>query len=211
MKTILYLGIEKPDFEENVRLIHFPIIKTIPRPENEYMKAFDQFLSYGHIIFTSKTSVDLFFKILKNFSFSKDEIQQKQYIVVGKATAQRLNTYGINQPLIAKNETAEGLIELLKTLSLKNCYIFWPHSALSRNILPDFFLENNLKFEDCIIYDTIPFLPKSLPDLAEIDEIVFTSPSTVDAFLKFFPDQKLNQILTPIGPVTKLRLEKSFA
>jgi uroporphyrinogen-III synthase len=210
MKRVLYLGIDKPVAEKNVQLIHFPIIKTIPRSFVESKKPFEQFLKYTHIIFTSKTSVKIYFQILSNLAFPKKDIQTKQYITVGKATANALNQHGIHNIKIAENETAEGIVELLKNLNLRNPHFFWPHSALSRNTLPQYFEYNHLKYTHCILYDTIANLPQTLPDLSQIDEIIFTSPSTVDAFLQFFKNPQPHNILTPIGPITKSKLENKF-
>lgn len=210
LKNVLYLGIEKPfkEYPKEINLIHYPIIKIIPRSKISYHDSFSHFLNFTHIIFTSKTAVHLFFEYLADYSFSQDDMRNKQYIVVGKATAHKLKEMGIDHGIVAQNETAEGVVDLLKTLPLKNCFIFWPHSSLSRNVLPQFFIEKSLRFESCILYDTVPHLIEPRPDLTLVDEIIFTSPSTVDAFLTFYPNIPSNKILTPIGPITKTRLEK---
>lgn len=218
MKTILYLGIDPPTGthskfiydKKNSHLIHYPIIKTVTSKKSELLKAFKNFLKFTHIIFTSKTTVKIFFEILENLSFSFDEISAKQYIVVGKSTAHALKEYGIMASKVAKEETATGIVTLLKCLDLTNSFIFFPHSKLSRKTLVSFFLEENLNFEESQFYTTIPFKFGPLPDLSTVDEIVFTSPSTVDAFLTFFKKFPPNKILTSIGPVTNLRLENKL-
>jgi len=217
-KKILYLGIDPPIKadskyifdKENSQLIHYPIIKTVPSKKFNLFLAFKNFLQFTHIIFTSKTTVRIFFETLKELSFSFEEISQKQYIVVGKSTAHVLKEYDITPTWIAEEETATGIVALLKNLNLKNSFIFFPHSKLSRNTIITFLLNENLKFEESYFYDTIPFKSGPLPDLKTVDEIVFTSPSTVDAFLTFFKTLPQNKILTPIGPVTNLRLEKKL-
>jgi len=218
MKTVLYLGIKKPDLsskfifdQEKTHLIHYPIIKTMPRPKKDSKDSLKYFLDFTHIIFTSKTSVNLIFDYLTSFSFPQHLIQQKQYIAVGSNTAKQLYKLGIKNVLVGNPETAEGVVDLLNTLPLKNSFFFWPHSSLSRNTLSNFFLINSLRYNECILYDTIPFLTDPLPDFSEVDEIVFTSPSTIDAFLLFFETLPLNKVLTPIGPVTKAALEKKFS
>ena len=219
MKTILYLGIDPPTCtyskyiydKNNSNLIHYPIIKTVPSTNTKLLKAFKNFLKFTHIIFTSKTTVKVFFETLKDLPFSFEDISNKQYIVVGKSTAHALAEHGIIASGVAKEETAKGLVTLLKSLDLtKNTFIFFPHSKLSRKTLVTYFLEENLKFVESIFYTTIPFKSVPLPDLLTIDEIVFTSPSTVDAFLTFFKALPKNKILTPIGPVTNLSLGKNL-
>jgi len=187
MRTLLYLGLEKPELNDTeINLIHYPIIQIIPKPPHECFLSFSKLPQFTHFIFTSKTSVSIFFKYLAIFSYFLADLREKQFIAVGQATAKSIKTYGIEKVLIAQNETAEGIVDLLKTMDLKNCYIFWPHSALSRDVIHTFLSKKRLKFEACVLYDTAPFLPKPLPDLNEVDEIVFTSPSTVSAFLKNF-------------------------
>ena len=217
-KKILYLGIDPPIEvhskyifdKENSELIHYPIIKTVPLKKSDLFLAFKNFLHFTHIIFTSKTTVRIFFETLKDLPFSFKEISQKQYIVVGKSTAHALKEHAIAPKWIAEEETAAGIVALLKSLNLTSSFIFFPHSKLSRNTIITFLLNENLKFEESEFYDTIPFKSGPLPDLKMVDEIVFTSPSTVDAFLTFFKTLPQNKILTPIGPVTNLRLEKNL-
>ena len=218
MKTVLYLGLDEPDLSskfihdpKEIDLIHYPIIKIIPRSKNDCHDVLKNFLEFSHIIFTSKTSVNIVFDYLEYYSYPKNLIEQKQYIAVGANTAKQLEKQGIKNVLVAVQETAEGVIDMLKTLNLKDSYIFWPHSSLSRNTLSEYLLNENLKHKECIFYDTVPFLTEPLPCLSKVDEIVFTSPSTVDAFLSFYKALPLNKILTPIGPITKAALEKKFS
>ena len=58
----------------------------------------------------------------------------------------------------------------------------------------------------CPIYDTRTVQPKVVPDLTKVDEIVFTSPSTVKAFLDVFSEIPQDKKLTTIGPVTEQAL-----
>ncbi len=205
MKKKLYVGIDCPD-SINEYMIHYPVIKIIPRPKEKCLPFLSRFLSFTHFIFTSKSSVRIFFDYLRDFSYSNEEINQKIFVAVGKKTALSLQNFGVKIVKTADDETAEGVIALLKNMDLKTSFIFWPHSALSRPVLTDFFFRENLKFETCIFYDTVPHLNKPLPELETIDEIFFTSPSTVDAFFLFFTTFPKNIKLNAIGPITKEHL-----
>lgn len=189
---VLYLGLNPPPPNPKKKIIHFPIIKIIPRPKEDYDMS-----KYTHLIFTSQSSVEIFCNNVPHF-----EIKDKCFIAVGQATANSLKKHHLPVHKIPKMETAEGIIAELQNLDMTNAFVFWPRSALARPVLGNYFKEKNIKFCDCILYDTVTHQPGPLPDLEFFKEIIFTSPSTVDAFKQLygrFPDKKLSCI----GPITK--------
>lgn len=210
MQRILYLGLRAPT---KAHLVHFPIIKTTPRSphEPEIQRAFHRIREYTHLLFTSQTSVEIFFSFLPQFDINTKELKDKCWITVGKSTARLLRQNGFEVNISPEIETAEGVVEELKKIPLKNAYLFWPRSALARPILNDFFnLErfnlHGIRFLDCIFYDTHTHQPGPLPDLNLFDEISFTSPSTVNAFFELFDEPPKHLKLTAIGPITLSRL-----
>ena len=104
--------------------------------------------------------------------------------------------------VIPKAETAEGIIQELDKQDLENVHFFWPHSALSRPVLSEYFTLKNHPFDEIVLYDTLPQKPGPLPSEEAFDQIIFTSPSTVDAFLKLFGKFPEGKVLKAIGPVT---------
>jgi len=102
------------------------------------------------------------------------------------------------------------MVSLIESLPLDNVYFFWPHSALSRPILSNFLKRKQLRFKECVLYDTM-MNPAVRPiNLEGVDEIHFTSPSTVEAFKKLFGALPKNKILRAIGPITEEHLIKSM-
>lgn len=186
--TALYLGLTPPQTIAKA-IIHYPIIRIIPAPA----KLPDAI--FTHLIFTSKTAVELF---AEHFPHLKDLFG----IAVGKATASRMKQHGICVECIASDETAEGIVCELKTLDLKNAHVLWPHAAGSRRVISDFLKESHIQFHECILYHTEAQVPFPLPDLNRVDEIVFTSPSTVSAFLALVGQLPTNKKLSAIGPIT---------
>ncbi len=177
----LYLGLTPPP-----NVDHHPLIKIKPKkisldvPEN------------SHIIFTSKSAIPIFFENtpVKNFS----------YLCVGQKTAQELKKYTTKTPLIAQQETAEGILPLLN----KKNYYFWPHSSLSRPLISNYLTVHSISFQEIPIYDTLP-TNTPLPNLTAYKELIFTSPSTIDAFWKLHGPPP-NITLTTIGPITQQHL-----
>ena len=78
-----------------------------------------------------------------------------------------------------------------------------PRSSLSRPILVNFFQQRYILYQACDLYDTVAQALEPKPNLDEVEEIVFTSPSTVSAFLEIFGSLPKGKKLIAIGPVTE--------
>lgn len=212
----LYLGLNPPLSWARGKLIHLPIIQIIPRAleSNAIQAAYQQLSCYTHLIFTSQSAVKLFYayaKILElDGTIAPKIVNQLPCIAVGKATARAIEAHGGNLTATAQTETAEGLTEILQPHSSIGCHFFWPHAAGSRAVLMNFFKEKNVPHTDTIFYETCPLIPKVKPDLSMVNELIFTSPSTIDAFLQIFGAIPKNIRLTTIGPITQSYLEKSL-
>lgn len=204
MKTILYLGTDPKHFKHSGHLIHYPVIKIVPRSleHPEIAKGFAILDKYTHCIFTSKNAVKVFFEFLG----CCDKVGNKTLIAIGQVTAFSLRSFGLEPHYIADEETQEGVIQLLQNLHLKNAHFFLPRSALSRPILTQFFQDNKIPFCACDLYDTVFQAPEPKPDLTQVDEIVFTSPSTVRAFFAIFSTIPDGKKCVAIGPVTEREL-----
>lgn len=186
MAKALYLGPTFPKFafrEKNI--YHCPLIYTKPFdvPLNDWDK-------FTHVILTSKEAAHLLMTKLRNKKLDKT------FITTGKATAEVLKEYGITA-IFPENETAEGVAELIRPIS---GHFFWPHSKGSRPIIEEA-LKGKPYFAP-ILYETLPDPRASLPDLNDFHEILFSSPSTVEAFFALSPKVPPHLILTPIGPIT---------
>ncbi len=206
----LYLGLKLPAGLSLGSTVHYPIIQVVPiHPEDHSIKnAFALLEQYTHLIFTSKTAVRIFFEYLSLYEYKIESLINKEFIAVGSKTADVIKKKGDFTVQVPKLETAEGVVQLLEKTTLQKPYFFWPHSALSRDVITQFFKKNCFAFVDCAFYDTKPYLPSPLPELSPFGEIIFTSPSTVDAFIHFFGELPVHKNLTAIGPVTENYLRK---
>lgn len=196
-RNALYLGLNVPKDDLIRKYMHAPLIKIVPKKIDKI----PDIEPYTHFIFTSQSTVDLFFTMIPAVA-----LVNKCIISVGKKTSQRLESLGAVVAITATNETSEGIVEVLRGMDLNNSHIFWPHSALSRSVISDYLNSEKIPLKEWILYDTVFNKNTELPGLDSIDEIIFTSPSTVDAFLHFYKELPSNKILTPIGSVTCLYL-----
>lgn len=207
-KKILYLGLDLTNFKTIGEVTHCPLIQIVPRPLSDpsIQDALKHFKEYTHVVVTSKSTVDILKDYLPASGISLGEWSVKSTFAVGKATAKHLEACGITPYLIAGEETSEGLLHELEQIDLNNAQFFWPHSARSLPVIENFFKAHAICYTACILYDTSTRIPPKLPDLQEYDEIVFTSPSTIDAFLEVFGNFPSHARLTMIGPVTARHL-----
>ena len=203
MKTILYLGTDPTQFACQGHLIHYPVIKIVPRSidDPEIRHAYNDLEQFTHFIFTSKNAVKVFCQHLAELKRSLN-IHQIM-IAIGEVTAAHLSKHGFIPHLISKEETQEGIVKMLDMIDLKEAYVFMPRSSISRPVLSNYFKERGIRYRTCDLYDTVTQCLDPKPDLDQIDEIVFTSPSTVRAYLEIFGKLPSGKKLFAIGPITE--------
>lgn len=208
-KRVLYLGLEVPNVFLEEEVIHYPVIRIEPRSiaDAQIQRSFVALKEFTHLLFTSKSAVRIFCDYALLMGLQMDALLNKSVIAVGQSTAKELAQHGLQAHFIASEESSEGIVQMLSDVSLGNAYIFWPHSALSRSVLQDFFDEKQIRYHACVVYDTLLQAPRPIPELALIDEIVFSSPSTVDGFVQIYGSLPKGKRLTAIGPVTRSYLK----
>ncbi len=133
--------------------------------------------------------------------------RNKILIAIGTTTAHALSMYMRSPDHTAEEETQEGLIALLKQCRTEDCYFLLPRSSLSRPVLLSFLYEQKIRCVAFDLYDTCMQRLEPVPDLNLIDEIVFTSPSTVQGFLHIFGQLPRHKQLHAIGPITQKALD----
>jgi len=203
VKRVLNLGLDAPEPISGVEIIHRPIIQVVPRSKNDpdIQKMINYVKGCTHLIFTSKMGVRIFCEYMSL-------PEGISCICVGKKTAAALKECGYKAAWIADTETAEGVVELLRKLDLRVKRVCWPHSALSRSVIASYLEEMGIEYKDCVLYDTLVNQEFQKVDMDGVDEIVFTSSSTVDAFVEIFGGLPQDKVLTPIGPVTAGRIDQ---
>ncbi len=191
MKT-LYLGLDPKNYPHQDSLVHYPVIRTIPLEGDDLRTAETLWPAFTHVIFTSQMAV----------AYWNRPIIDKICIAIGEATAEAVRRKGAI-PLVALQATQEGVIEFLSGMDLRGAFLFLPRSRLARNALIDYLDRSRIRYFALDLYDTVFQKPEPVPNLDEFGEIIFTSPSTVEGFLKIFGKLPRDKKLTAIGPVTK--------
>ncbi len=207
MKRVLYTGLKTPAGSDRECFISHPLIDVIPenRDHPTLVAALQDLPFYTHLIFTSQSTVRFFNSLIHN------ELHLLQHIIViavGTATANALKNKGIQVSYTAKNECAEGIIEVLHSLNLSDAYILWPRSDRARSVISDYLKQKGIHYRDPILYQTVLIQPEQKIPPTDYEAIMFTSPSGIDGFLAVYGSLPQNKEIRTIGPITKNYLKK---
>lgn len=199
MSRILYLGTDPTRYPENV--LHFPIIAIAPckitREEEE--KAMVFFQRSTDLLLTSRNGVETFFTLFGKWK----GILEKNVFAVGPATRDLLRKKGVEKVLMPEEYSQEGLLSLLGN-ELGGRSFFYPASADARPLLRNAIVERGGEVFFFPLYRTVIKRGDNHPPFQQIEKIVFTSPSTVKAFIELYGREFLMQKkIEAIGPVTK--------
>lgn len=146
------------------------------------------------IIFTSKKAVK---SILKNRL--ANQIKENKVFCVGQKTKQFLEENGF---IVEENATyANDLAQIIKEKYSHNSFTFFSGS-LRKDVLPNQLTQNNIKWNEVVVYETI-LNPKKIK--GETDGILFFSPSAIASYLT--KNKLENQICFCIGTTTAKALE----
>lgn len=199
-----------------VKILHCPLIATAPRPyaDGDLAAVASGIDAYTHCLFTSKSAVRYFAELLSYHDREASVLADKHLLAVGDGTAAALRTYVGAEAAVATapQATAEGMCALIASLDLRDARLLWPHAAPARRTIADFLEARGCSWTECILYDTATRTPAKLLPLRQgddggVDEVVFTSPSTVDAFVQLYGTLPVATVaLRCCGPVTTARL-----
>lgn len=184
----------------NLKIEFRPFIQVDALDYKEFKKQKINVLEHTAIIFTSRNSIDNFFKICSEAKLEMPA--DMKYFCVSEQTSNYLQKYIVirKRKVFTGERTAKDLEEIIKKHKEEN-YLF-PCSNIRKEELPDFMIKNGFKFTEAIIYKTVA------SDLSDIDPnkfdiISFFSPSGVSSLFSNYPDfqQKKTRIAT-FGPTT---------
>lgn len=158
--------------QEGFEVIYVPVIETkflpyeIPVPLD----------NYAWIIFTSVNGVASFFTPEKNVP------KDLKIAAVGDKTADAIRMHGFNVHFIPTVFEAETFVKEFPLTGNEGKFLLIS-GQLSRPIIRDFLKEKGIPYDFCITYETrTSNAPTALSQAP--DYLTFTSPSTVNAFVK---------------------------
>ena len=207
--NVLVLGNHPQRYQRLGNIVHKRIIDCVAI--DDYTKA-DSVLknikTFDWIVFTSVNGAKYFFERLYLAGLDARSLCNAKIAAIGKTTANRLRDFGIAADMIPDNESSAGLLEEFAKLNMSKLKVLLPQSEIASKELPEGLLEMHAVIEQIPIYKTIDIDPGEV-DFSFIDQILFTSGSTVRAFIKRFGQVPENVKCYCLGPPTLNEAEKN--
>lgn len=145
--------------------------------------------SHTAVIFTSKTSIDHYFRMAEETRTSIPDTMK--YFCVSEATAYYLQKYIVyrKRKIFYGNGMIPNLVEIMN--KHKDEKFLLPLSAAHKEEIPELLKKSSFTFSKAILYRTEC---SDLSDLADVnyDILVFYSPSGIKSLFQNFPDFKQN-------------------
>lgn len=192
MKT-LYTGLTTP----NAGYIHTPLIEIVPVDDDAALRrAADHISSYDYVLFTSRFAVKYVGVLLAN---------AKRIVSIGSTTTAALHEIGIKRVDEVDDDNSYGVIAWFSHQS--RGHILIPRSNLALPIIPEGLKKLGFEVECITAYiNRMPEHPQKV-NLNEIERIVFTSPSTIDNFVRLYGAIPSDKELSTRGPITEQHLQ----
>jgi uroporphyrinogen-III synthase len=184
----------------NLKIDFRPFIHVEGIPGKEFRKEKISPLDFSAVIFTSRNSIDHYFRVCEELRIEASS--EMKYFCITEAVAlymQKYVQYRKRKVFIGKQTTAE-LLEVIKKHKEEN--FFYPCTDVHTDELPVFLRKSGFNISEAVLYRTVC---SDLSDLAEVnyDMIAFFSPSGIKSLFKNFPDFKQNNTrIATFGPTT---------
>ena len=183
---VLILGTHPEKYTHLGTIVHRPIVKCVGLEDYSH---FDEILkrleTFDWLIFTSAHSVRFFFERLRLVGSDARSLASARIAAIGKTTAGELAGFGILADMIPDNESSTGLLEKFDTMDMNNKRVLLPRAKVASLELPEGLTAMGAAVEEAPAYMTVEIEPADV-DFEHIDIILFTSGSSVRAFVKKF-------------------------
>jgi len=167
-------------------IIHRPLIKSVPLDDYAQAdKVLKRLNTFDWIVFTSTNGVEFFFQRLNAVGLDTRSIGTEKVAAIGKTTAEKLKTFGVLVDMQPGLESSTGLLEEFKKVSVKGKRILLVRPKVGSSMLLDGLADAGAAVEAVVVYRNVDIEPEET-DFDFIDQILFTSGSTVRAFLKLY-------------------------
>ncbi len=187
-RKLLYTGIDPAQFKTPYTVVHYPLILVKPMPFAVDMSAYDA------ILFTSKFSA--------HFFLERQPLSGQAIYVIGPSTKKAVEAFGYTVSGMPGINNSQAFYAFLEQQSITKA--LYPCSSRSDNAL-----HSHPAVQPLCVYKT-QLRPQKKLNLDTFCAIAFTSPSTVDSFLRVYGMVPANIIFIFFVKITRTYLvEKS--
>ena len=183
---ILLPGTHPEKYRHLGTIIHRPFIKLVPI--EDYTAAdnvLKDLVGYDWIVFTSTNGVKFFFERLNAIGLDARALSSNRVAAIGSTTAEVLRDFGVLADMQPKLESSAGLLEEFDKIGIKGKKVLLVKPQVGSPVLLERLTEAGAEVEIVVVYKNIEIEPEPT-DFDYIDQILFTSASTVRAFIKRF-------------------------
>ena len=183
---ILLPGTHPEKYRHLGTIIHRPFIKLVPIEDYTVADAvLKNLTSYDWIVFTSTNGVKFFFERLNAVGLDARALNSNKVAAIGATTAEVLRSVGILADMQPKLESSAGLLEEFDKVGVKGAKILLVKPEVGSPVLFERLTAAGAEVEIVVVYKNVDIEPEPT-DFDYIDQILFTSASTVRAFIKRF-------------------------
>ena len=192
----------KPDSEKspyfdlakkyNLNLAFQPFIRIEGIPSKEFRKQKIDIPSYSAVIFTSRNSIDHFFRTCEEMRITIS--QDTKYFCITEAVAlylQKFILYRKRKVFYGADGTNKSLFDVINKHKSNERFLY-PCSENLDNEIMGWLRNNNCEYATPILYKTVSNDIKDLVTKGEYDVICFFTPSGVRSLLENLPKFKQN-------------------
>lgn len=194
MKT-LFTGLTPPDAD----CIHTPLIEIAPVEDDTVLRrALSHLSTYNYLLFTSRFAVRFFLGAMPC-------CPTLPIVSIGKTTTAALHDVGMKDIIEVEHDNSYGVIDWFSSQPRGRVLI--PRSNIALPLIPEGLRNLGFEVDTVTAYiNRIPMHPRKV-DLTEIDRIVFTSPSTIDNFVRLYGGLPDDKAYVTRGPITQAHLQ----
>ncbi|MHC4648402.1 MAG: uroporphyrinogen-III C-methyltransferase [Planctomycetota bacterium] len=184
--TVLVLGMHPEKYEHLGNIVHRQLIDCVPLDDYSQIDSVLRTVTrFDWIVFTSANGIRFFFQRLRAIHLDCRALASAKLAVIGKTSAEKLSEFGIVADMCPDTESSAGLLEKFSSIDARNKKILLPQSEIASKELPEGLVGMGAVVTKLPIYKTVEVDPGEI-DFDHIDQILFTSGSTIRAFIRKF-------------------------
>lgn len=176
----------------NFKILFRKLFKIEGVPAREFRQERINLLDYSSVIFTSKNSIDHFFRICNEMRVIPPEAMK--FFCISESVALYLQKYAMyrKRKIFFGRQHFSELVDVMK--KFKDEYFLLPSSDILKPEIPKLLAINNLNYKRIIFYHTISHDIQDI-DIKQFDMVILFSPAGVNSLMKNFPNFKQSKIL----------------
>ena len=193
--------------------------------DGEWSSGLDNYSDISYLLFTSQYAVKGFMRVVEDTDYKQYTNKDLKVISIGKTTTEALHKAGFKDVIQIDEDNRYGVIEWFKKERPKFLEqhpieiehgeeyeeipaVLYPCSSLSPDDIPEALFALRYNVTNWTVYNNnLPKNPRRV-NLNHFKRIVFTSPSTIDNFIKLYGKLPENTEFITRGPITQAHLEE---